>query len=268
MQHDTTDRRTGRRTYLKALGAGTLTAGIAGVAGCLGAEAETRDNSNGESDNTANANEAQEGGEKADSPTATSSAGGSDGSSSEPAKCDILQSDLTAYDTAGTAFVFAFDYPSEWEQPETVGGDGSGGDIEWWQSKSFKDKDESMTGTNEAQLKLVQEYDGVTSARVSKDLDSLTTKPDSFDRTWEELEGLDFAGETVRVAATFGSDYSHYALYPPYKGSGGESKYYPISFSSYFLRDSEKLCTNTVRKLSDAMVRSFRPNPDSIIEEM
>ena len=34
--------RTDRRTYLKALGAGALSTGMAGVAGCLGAEAETR----------------------------------------------------------------------------------------------------------------------------------------------------------------------------------------------------------------------------------
>ena len=268
MRYDTADRRTNRRTYLKAIGAGALATGIASVAGCLGAEAEKRNGSGGDSGSSADTNNAQEGGEKPDAPTETSNDGGSGGPVSEPAKCDVLKSNLTAYDTAGTAFVFAFDYPSEWEQPEIVGVDESGGDVEWWQSKSFKDKDESMTGTNEVQLKLVQEYDAVTPAKVSKDLNELTTESDSFDRTWEEIEELDFAGETVRVMATFESDYSHYALYPPHEGSGSGSEYYPVSFSTFFLRDSENPCTNTVRELSNGMMRSFRPNPDSIIEEM
>lgn len=40
MRYDTTNGRTDRRTYLKAIGAGALATGMAGIAGCLGAEAE------------------------------------------------------------------------------------------------------------------------------------------------------------------------------------------------------------------------------------
>ena len=69
-QHNTTNKQqTDRRTYLKALGAGALAAGMAGIAGCLGAEAEGNNGSNSDGGSTTAGTGAQGGGTKTNAST-------------------------------------------------------------------------------------------------------------------------------------------------------------------------------------------------------
>ena len=133
MGHDTTNGRTDRRTYLKALGAGTLATGMAGVAGCLGAEAETRNGSGGDSESPVDANEAQGGGAKTDTPTdvaqSTTADESSAGSSTEGGQSANGCPDASAVDTSGFETYtnsedgYAIKYPADWEiNDESDGG--------------------------------------------------------------------------------------------------------------------------------------------------
>lgn len=258
MQYNRTNGRgIGRRTYLKSLGVVAL---APGVAGCQDAEAEERNGSAGDAESTMDENETQD--TETEDGAATDAGEDDDSGDSEPdsASCDTLKSEFTAYDAAGTPFVFTFDYPGGWDQPDTQAGEKGSLGIDSIFGTSFEDS----TGSNRAEFQIMQEYDAVTSIEGSDQLDRLLAEGDFMDRSYEELE-IDFAGEPIRVAATFEDEANyHYQLYLPQEGSGDELGYYPVGFSAV-LRSSG-LCTDVIRELSEETLRSFRPNPDSTID--
>lgn len=123
MRYKTTNGRTDRRTYLKAIGAGALATGMAGVAGCLGAEAEKRNGTGGDSGSTAVASESQGGGTKTDALTnressATANENSADSSANEVtgAKAcfdDIYLADTSEYETYRSEDGYTIKYPAE-----------------------------------------------------------------------------------------------------------------------------------------------------------
>ena len=232
-----------------------------GLAGCLGAEAEDSSSSNSDSGNTTAGNGAQ--GSEAENDTSTDAGGGdsSGGSKSSFTDCEDLNSELTSYDTGGTPFVFALDYPDGWEQPDTQAGEKGSLGVDTIIATSFEG---DTGGPKRVNFRIAQEYDPVTSTEGSDQIERLLTEGDSMDRSYEEIE-IDFAGETIRVAATFEDegDY-HYQLNLPHKESGGESRYYPVGFNTVL--SSSHPCTDVIRELSNETLRSFRPNPDSTID--
>ena len=259
MQYDTTNRRgINRRAYLRVVSVGALATGLAG---CLGAEAEDSSSSNSDSGNTTAGNGAQGSGTETDTSTDAGGGDSSDGSESSSTNCEDLNSELTTYDTGGTPFVFAFDYPDGWDQPDTQAG---GPGVDSITGTSIKDEDGSM---NRIEFQIRQLNAAVGSAEASDQIEKLLTEGDWTDRSYEELDELDFAGETIQVAGSFeDEDDMIYQLYLPYEGSDGGQMHYPVEFG-VVLRSASP-CTDTIRELSEKTLRSFRPNPDSTIDSV
>lgn len=281
MQDDTTNGRTDRRTYLKAIGAGTLITGIAGLAGCLGAEAETRDNSDGNG-SAADANGAQEGKAETDTPTDTSSDSDSGEAESDSGNCEALKSALTSYDAANTPLVYTFDYPSDLELEELPK------DLDFSNiPKEDIHRDEMVavrayyTRPDEYVSSLhVQMFQWIDAAR--RDGDSSEYAEDATELSNDEIlfgydpdsmyefAELDFNDETVPVKRIQrGAESVHFAALP-YDISDGERRYYKLQIDLLGVTDDDgsDRCPEINNDLAEKMVQSIRPNPNSTIESI
>lgn len=228
MQRDTLNGRTDRRTYLKVLGAGALTTGMVGVAGCLGAEADTRRGSN---DN---------GG------TDT----GGDDSDSGSINCEDLRAEFTAYNAAGTPLIFKFDYPQDWEV------DGAGNAL-----RIGKNINPEAPTLHTADFDIYQhsigydDPDGIVEAQREES-------------GYKQVATLDFAGEKIRVVGGGTVGYQYFTALP-YDTSSGKREYHLVDFRVIANGDTDafKACEDVAVELSEQTLQSFRPNPDSTIEE-
>jgi hypothetical protein len=234
------DRDTTRRRFLASMAAGT----VVGVAGCFGGD--------GSADGDAAGSTATSTATDTTTPTAAAS--------SDPF-CAPLTGTATAYDTAGTPFVFSYDYVDSWtvEEPFTNGGSRAQRVVS--PTLTNADGDES-----DATVRVAQSLSPVTADEAAETTQFLRDNQEDNGVTYE----TEFNGETVEFVEFPNVDVRSYNTHLPY--GDGEARYY--SFSIVTLLDGGgpgqniSRCTDAVNVATRTTLDSIAPNHETTIDEV
>lgn len=246
-----------RRRVLAAAGVTGLTVGLAGCSG------SGPDGSGGGSGGTP-------------TPESDGSGGGGGGDSggdgtptAEPEfSCDAYAvSETVAYDLSGTPSLVTFDVP-----------DGYGQAGRYPESERFVEEIKSpIVDFHQVFVLLDQRYEPYTSETVQEDIDEEVADRSSASAEFEPVDAIEFGGETVDLYGTqgFPADGAVHAAWLPHETSEGKryfKTFFGLSTSSAFYEenedgDPELTCLETLRSISDVVLSSLAPNPETTIEE-
>lgn len=224
-----------RRRVLAAMGA----AAAVGLAGCGGQEGPGGGSAGGESSTSP-------------APTATDSA--------VDAYCGPLTGSPTAYDTAGTPYIFTFDYIDSWtvEDPRRVGANRS--------QRIVSPELPTENGVSTATVRISQYMEPVTKATAEANHEEQMELSETNGFTYE----TDFNGETVEFLELPNVDVRSYSAYLPY--GDGERRYYGVGVVTYLdgAGPGENIgdCTDGVNVNTRTVRDSLAENPDTTIDEL
>jgi hypothetical protein len=241
---------TTRRVFLASAGAAMV-----GLAGCSGSD-DSGDGAGG-------------GGDGPDSTANGSTPAGGEGQTATPAKsdsetgpnCSLLAGDPTAFDAAGTPFVFTFDYVDAWTVQDPL--EGPGGRSQGITSPVVRVDGEAES----AGVRIGQRFEPLTAAQVDDEIaDAVSGDFSPFEVVYE----LDYADETVRVVGFPDAELAVYRFWLPHDGL-----YYPVEvdvLSSILNRDEEGqqvlLCLDEIQTMVETVRTTLRPNPETTIESV
>jgi len=232
---------TSRRRLLAALAGGVS----AGLAGCFG----------GSDDGTTGSASTP----TAATTTATAAAASTPTGASTNAFCDPPTGSSTRYDTAGTPFVFSYEYVDSWTVEDPFGN-----------AVSRAQRVVSPTLTNaagdesDATVRVAQSITPVTADAAAETIQFLRDNQEHNGVTYE----TDFNGETVEFVEFPNVDVYSYNTHLPY--GDGEERYY--SFSIVTLLDGGGpgqnigRCTDAVNAATRTTLESIEPNPATTID--
>lgn len=223
-----------RRRFLATLGAGAA----AGLAGCGGEQSAAGDSTGGGSTPTPE-------------PTTTAA--------TDPF-CDPLTGAPTAADTAGTPFVFTFEYVDSWtlEEPFVAGGSRA--------RRIVSPELTSEDGVSSATVRVAQSLEPVTAATAEANLAEQMELTETNGITYE----TEFNGETVEFAEFPNVDVRSYTAYLPY--GGGEERYYSVGIVTFIEGGGPGRnigdCTDAVDANTLTVRDSLAVNPETTIDEL
>ncbi|MFC7131701.1 MULTISPECIES: hypothetical protein [Salinibaculum] len=248
-------------TRRRFLGVAAATMGV--LAGCSGgdvpADGSSGDGGNGDSTTTPSAS----GESEAERATATGDATATPDDSPDP-NCRRLTGEPTAYDAAGTPFIFTFDYVDSWNVEDALEGPGG-------RSQGVSSAVVTVDGeTESAGIRVGQRFEPLTATEVDEEVADATSGDYN---PAEVVREVTFAGEPIPVVGFPDAELATYRMWLPYEGA--ENVYYPVemdTLSSILRRDDEGeqvlLCLDGIQTMTETILTSLRPNPDTTIEEV
>jgi hypothetical protein len=120
-----------------------------------------------------------------------------------------------------------------------------------------------------AGFRIGQRFEALTADGVDTEIADMTGGDANPAEVVRELE---YDGETVRLVGFPHNDLALFRLFLPH-GSGGDRAYYPVEIdgltSILRIEDGERslLCLSEIQAVTDRIVDSLRPNPESTIDE-
>lgn len=225
---------------------GATTVAATGLAGCFGGSDD--EGAGGTSGPTA-------------APTTTESATPStpaDGG--DDAFCQPLVGSPTAYDTAGTPFVFTYDYIDGWtvEEPFRNGGSRA--------QRIVGPPLSSADGESSATVRVAQSLTPVTADEAADTTQFLTERQENNGVTYE----TEFNGETVEFVEFPNVDVNSYNTHLPY--GDGEERYYSMSVVTLLdgggPGQTVSRCTDAVNVATRTTLESLAPNPETTVDEV
>lgn len=229
---------TSRRRLLAAFAG----AAGAGLAGCLGRS------DGGASDGTS-------------SPTAvppTASGSGTTTPADGDPFCRPLTGSPTPYNTAGTPFVFTFDYVDSWTVEEPFRNGGS-------LAQRMVTPTLSTDG-GDATVRVAQGLSPVTAATAAEDVQYVRDRQDDNGVTYE----TEFNGETIEFVEFPNAAVNSYYTHLPH--GDGEERYYRFSIVTILdtVGSDRNIgdCTDAVNTATQTTLESIAPNPETTVEEV
>ncbi len=177
--------------------------------------------------------------------------------------CTRLTGQPTPYDTAGTPFIFRFDYVDSWELPEALQGPGG-------RSQGISSPVVTVDGeTERAGIRVGQPFEALTATAVDENIsDAVSGEYTPF----AVVRELEYAGETVRVVGLPDAELPSYRFWLPHGADG--TQYYPVEVDTLtsILRTGEEgadrlLCVESTVAAVETIVTSLEPNPETTIDE-
>lgn len=224
-----------RRRVLAAV----ASAAAAGLAGCLGG------NDDQASDGTT-------------TPTATDSGTPTPAGAADPF-CAPITGTATPYDTAGTPFVFTYDYVDSWTVEEPFGTSTS-------RAQRVVSPTLSSADGESATIRVAQSLSPVTAADAQETISFLTDREENNGVTYE----TEFNGETVAFIELPNVDVNSYNTHLPY--GDGEERYYSMSIVTFLDGGGPGRtigdCTDAVNAATRTTLESIAPNPETTIDEV
>lgn len=262
------------RRHLLGAAAGTT---IVGLAGCLSggnADGQSSDPTTAEPATdpaTAATDTATDGGDTATATGSDDATTGSstseedaDGPDDSEGLCGPLRGSPTGYDTSGTEYVFAFDYPETWSvrDPRYLGG----GRIQNVESPSIEIEGEQEI----AWVRVSQKFEALTATERD---DTRTSLLEDDALNFLELDAtVEYDGETIDVIGPADAMRPVYQFFLPSTASG-EKRYYStqlVSFSELIGTADDGSanihCSDVVDSTANLVFQSLRPNPDTTVD--
>jgi len=193
-------------------------------------------------------------------PTATDSGTTTPTADAVDSFCAPITGSATPYDTAGTPFVFTYDYVDSWTVEEPFGTSTSRA------QRVVSPTLSSADGESSATIRVAQSLSPVTAADARDTIEFLTDRQENNGVTYE----TEFNGETVEFVEFPDVDVNSYNTHLPY--GDGEERYYSMSIVTILDGGGPgrtiSRCTDAVNAATRATLESLAPNPDSTVDEV